>query len=126
LPLAPTLLSAGSTSSSTAITEGYPYQPPTGQQCWVFISHAGEQKKLLVDIVREKLKIEYPALKVEEGGVFVDEHWLKGGDAAFKKMYESLRDAFVGESNSAGSWADLVHATTRHQPQNCAATGLHL
>jgi hypothetical protein len=85
--------SACSDIEQSPITERYPYQPPTGQQCRVFISHAGEQKAM-VDFLHEKLEKECPALK---GRVFLDERSLQGGDAAMEKMYHSLRDALVGK-----------------------------
>jgi hypothetical protein len=96
--------SGGSSRSQPSITERYPYQRPTGRKCRVFISHAGEQKNSLVDILKEGLEEQHPALKVERG-VFVDELSLQAGEDAMRGIYESLRDAFVGESHSfPGSW----------------------
>jgi hypothetical protein len=77
-----------------SITEIYPFKPPTGKPCRVFVSHAGEQKKGLVAIIREKLEGDFSALKDQ---VFVDEISLRGGDPAMTKIYESLREAFVGK-----------------------------
>jgi hypothetical protein len=91
--------------SDEPITKRYPYQPPTGQKCRVFVSHAGEQKKLLVDIISETLQRDHPALR---GQVFVDERSLRGGDDAMREMYESLRDACVGEEISSPAVACVV------------------
>jgi hypothetical protein len=84
-------------SNRQTITERYPYQPPTGRKCRVFISHAGEQKRELVDFICEKLRQDYPALAVKEGGgVFLDELSLQGGDGAIDEICTSLLDALVG------------------------------
>jgi hypothetical protein len=108
--------SINSSTRPESLTERYPYQPPTGQKCRVFLSHAGEQKKLFVDSVRERLGEQYPLLKVVPGGVFMDELSLPGAGAAMKGIYDSLRDAFVGELHPAPSnWCVGQQQYLHHQ-----------
>jgi hypothetical protein len=68
------------------------YRPPTGALCQVFISHAGEQKALFVNILHEAFRQRHPALEV-----FVDERCLEAGGDAMPAIFDSLADAFVGE-----------------------------
>jgi hypothetical protein len=70
---------------------------PTGKQCHVFISHAGEQKHDFVDFVKKGFEDHYANVKA-----FVDEYDLQPGDAAMEEMHKHLGDAFVGECG--GSW----------------------
>jgi hypothetical protein len=96
------------------ITEAYPYKDPTGQQCSVFISHAGEQKQLLAAFLKEGLEARYPGLR---GRVFLDDMSLPRGGNAMEGIYHSLRDAFVGE------WPALagIEHRTWHAWQACVA-----
>ena len=55
----------------------------------VFLSHAGEQKKVIVDYL-------YHALKEENIPVFMDEHSLVPGTAGWDSVIAELCNAAVG------------------------------
>jgi hypothetical protein len=69
------------------------YKAPSGQLCHAYISHAGEQKAGLVDMLHEAFQQRYPALNV-----FVDARSLQAGDDALQTIIQALGDAYVGES----------------------------
>jgi hypothetical protein len=81
---------AGATGAS--ISQARAFKQPSGELCHVFISHAGEQKALFVDVLHEAFRQRYPAVKV-----FVDERSLQGGGNAMRSIFDNLADAFVGE-----------------------------
>jgi hypothetical protein len=76
----------------TSISQARAFKQPCGELCRVFISHAGEQKAVFVDMLHEAFRQRYPALKV-----FVDERSLQGGGDAMQGIFDSLADAYVGE-----------------------------
>jgi hypothetical protein len=78
-------------ADANSITQGREYRPPTGRQCRVFISHAGEEKRGFVAFLLEEFNRRYPALEV-----FVDEYSLKMGGSAMPAIEAALGDAFVG------------------------------
>jgi hypothetical protein len=74
------------------------YKVPTGKQCHVFISHAGEEKRGFVDFLLADFNKRYPALTV-----FVDDYSLKVGGDAMSAMSAALQDAFVGTLSTAAN-----------------------
>jgi hypothetical protein len=84
--------SKGAQPAGSSILDDYPYKPPTGQLCRVFLSHAGEEKGGFVAFLHRAFKQQYPQLEV-----FLDELSLQGGGRAMPAIYDSLADAFVGE-----------------------------
>jgi hypothetical protein len=83
----------------------YPYKPPTRGKHLVFLSHAGEQKHMAVDFLREGLEQRYPALR---GRVFVDDISLQRGDDAMEVIYKTLRNSFVGGAPSFAAAATAM------------------
>jgi hypothetical protein len=66
------------------------------QQDHVFLSHAGQQKRNVVDHVRDRFVRDHPHLKV-----FVDEHTLEPGDRAMDRIWGACGSAFVREAPSS-------------------------
>jgi hypothetical protein len=67
---------------------------PRRQQSYhVFLSHAGQQKRNVVDHVRASFVNNHPQLNV-----FVDEHTLEPGDRAMDTIWGACKSACVGEA----------------------------
>ena len=67
----------------------------SGSQASVFLSHAGEQKKIFVDIL-------YHALTYERIPVFLDEYSLvPGTPGSWERIVEALEAAAVGVARQA-------------------------
>jgi hypothetical protein len=62
-------------------------------QYHVFLSHAGQQKRNVVDHVRDRFIRDHPQLNV-----FVDEHTLEPGDRAMDCIWGACERACVGEA----------------------------
>jgi hypothetical protein len=63
---------------------------PAGKEHHVFISHAGEQKYVFVDFLKQDFATRYPDVKV-----FLDEYSLEPGEGAAEQMHSALIDTFV-------------------------------
>ena len=61
----------------------------------VFLSHAGQQKRIFVDHV-------YEALREEGVAVFMDESSLRLGDTAWLTITAALQGAVVGVTQAVG------------------------
>jgi hypothetical protein len=79
-------------ATGASISQASEFKQPSGELCHVFISHAGEQKAVFVDMLHEAFRQRYPAVKV-----FVDERSLQGGGDAMRGIFDNLADAFLGE-----------------------------
>jgi hypothetical protein len=60
----------------------------------VFVSHAGEQKLVVVDHIHHRFTNEHPNLRV-----FVDEWSLKVGDRAMEHIWGACHQALIGEAS---------------------------
>jgi hypothetical protein len=78
---------------SLAVMAAVDFVPPTGKQCHVYISHAGETRQDLVHFLREAIASTSPALHV-----FLEEHPLPPSRGMRPTALAALQDAFVGES----------------------------
>ena len=79
----------------------------------VFLSHAGEQKRIFVDFV-------YEALKEEGVAVFMDESSLRCGDTAWPTITAALQGACVGMLRIFGFWLQVrVQASALHRCPKC-------
>jgi hypothetical protein len=87
------------------------------KQYHIFVSHAGEQKKQLVDHVRDKFAKAYPQLVV-----FADEWTLLPGDRAMDELWGACEAAHVGKiprspsRGAAGSPGSIAVLLTPCQP----------
>lgn len=85
----------------------------SGMAAKVFISHAGEQKKVFVDVLHSFLEIE---------GIssFVDEYDLVPGNKNWAAIEKALKEATVGKAHSS---CVLLHKADHVQQSPCIRQG---